>query len=75
MSKSLLIKELKEMTLQEKLSAMELLWDDLTRSPEAIESPEWHKTILDKRSQRVADGLSQFQDWETAKGEIRNKIR
>ncbi len=72
MSKSL---PLKEMTLQEKLSAMELLWDDLTRSPDAIESPEWHKTILDERRQRVADGSAQFQDWETAKGEIHNKIR
>jgi len=72
MSKSL---PLKKMTIQEKLSAMELLWDDLTRSPETIESPEWHKTILDERRQRVAKGLAKFQDWETAKAEIRNKIR
>ena len=72
MSKSL---TLEEMTLQEKLSAMELLWDDLTRSPETIESPDWHTAILDERRQRVTDGLAQFQDWETAKGEIRNKIR
>lgn len=75
MSKSLPIKELKDMTLQEKLSAMELLWDDLTRSPEAIESPDWHAAVLDERRQRVTDGLSQFHDWETAKSEIRNKIR
>jgi len=72
MSKTL---PLEEMTLQEKLSAMELLWDDLTRSPDAIESPDWHRTILDERRQRAADGSAQFQDWETAKAEIRNKIR
>jgi len=72
MSKTL---PLEEMTLQEKLSAMELLWDDLTRSPDAIESPDWHRTLLDERRQRAADGSAQFQDWETAKAEIRNKIR
>jgi len=72
MSKTL---PLEEMTLQEKLSAMDLLWDDLTRSPDAIESPDWHRTILDERRQRAADGSAQFQDWETAKAEIRNKIR
>lgn len=72
MSKSL---PLKEMTLQEKLSAMELLWDDLTRSPETIESPQWHETVLDDRRQRVAEGSARFQDWESAKAEIRNKIR
>ena len=30
---------LDEMTVQEKLAAMESLWEDLSRSPEAIESP------------------------------------
>lgn len=64
----------KDMTLQEKLAAMELLWDDLARSPESIESPDWHKDILDERRQRVAEGKGQFTDWETAKTEIRKKL-
>ena len=37
---------LKEMTLQEKLAAMESLWDDLDRTPEALESPAWARTSL-----------------------------
>jgi hypothetical protein len=64
---------LKEMTLREKLAAMESLWEDLTRSPEAIESPAWHKDILDERRQRIVDGKARFVDWERAKAEIRNK--
>jgi hypothetical protein len=64
----------KDMTLQEKLAAMELLWDDLARSPESIESPDWHKDILDERRQRVAEGKGQFTDWDTAKTEIRKKL-
>jgi hypothetical protein len=65
---------LKDMTLHEKLAAMELLWEDLARSPESIESPIWHKDILDDRRQRVAEGKAQFMDWETAKTEIRKKL-
>ena len=65
---------LKDMTLHEKLAAMELLWEDLARSPESIESPTWHKDILDERRQRIADGEAQFMDWETAKTEIRKKL-
>jgi len=65
---------LHEMTIQEKLAAMEALWEDLSRSPEAIESPEWHREILDERRQRVADGTSRFEDWETAKAKIREKL-
>ncbi|OFV96730.1 MAG: acyl-protein synthetase [Acidobacteria bacterium RIFCSPLOWO2_12_FULL_54_10] len=65
---------LKEMTLHEKLAAMELLWEDITRSPESFESPSWHKDILDERRQQIAEGKSQFTDWETAKKEIRKKL-
>ena len=65
---------LKDMTIEEKLAAMELLWDDLARSPEAVESPNWHKDILDERRQMVADGKTQFTDWNAAKTEIRKKL-
>jgi hypothetical protein len=34
---------LEEMTVREKLALMETLWEDLARTPEAIESPAWHK--------------------------------
>ena len=66
---------LKDMTLHEKLAVMELLWEALARSPESIESPTWHKNILDERHQRIAEGNAQFMDWETAKTEIRKKVR
>jgi hypothetical protein len=52
---------------------MESLWEDLARTPETIESPAWHKDILDERRQHVADRSSRFIDWETAKADIRNK--
>lgn len=65
---------LKDMSLHEKLAAMESLWEDIARTPEAIESPAWHKDILDERRQRVAEGQSQFIDWEAAKANIRNKV-
>ena len=65
---------LKDMSLQEKLAAMESLWEDLARTPDAIESPAWHKDILDERRQRLAEGQSRYIDWETAKADIRNKL-
>jgi hypothetical protein len=65
---------LKDMTFQEKLAVMESLWEDLARTPEAIESPAWHKDILDERRQRLAEGRSRFIDWETAKAKIRDTL-
>lgn len=62
------------MTLDEKLAAMELLWEDLARSPGSIESPAWHNDTLDGRKRRIAEGKARFVDWETAKTEIRKKL-
>ena len=65
---------LKSMTLQEKLAAMESLWEDLARTPEAVESPAWHKEILDERRQQCAEGKGGFIDWEAAKAALRKKL-
>lgn len=65
---------LEEMSLREKLAAMESLWEDLARTPEVIESPAWHKDILDERRRRASEGGARFVDWEKAKSELRNKL-
>ena len=65
---------LKDMTLQEKLDAMESLWEDLVRTPEVIESPAWHKEVLDERLRNLQEGKSPFIDWETAKEALRKKL-
>ena len=65
---------LKDMTLLEKLAVMESLWEDLSKIPDAIESPAWHKDVLEERRQNIAQGRSTFSDWETAKADIRKRL-
>jgi hypothetical protein len=65
---------LNEMTLREKLAAMEALWEDLSRTPGAVESPAWHKDVLEHRQQRVAEGQARYTDWATAKANIRRQV-
>ena len=65
---------LKDMTLLEKLAVMESLWEDLSRTPDAIESPVWHKDDLEERRQHTAQEQSKFSDWEAAKADIRKRL-
>jgi len=65
---------LSQMTLPEKLQLMEALWDDLTRKPDELKSPAWHKEVLEECSRRAETGEEQFSDWETAKEDIRRRI-
>jgi hypothetical protein len=62
--------QIAEMTLAEKLRAMEALWDDLFRREEAMPVPQWHKDLLDERERLVEQGKAHFIDWETAKKRI-----
>ncbi|XHR29920.1 MAG: addiction module protein [Chthoniobacteraceae bacterium] len=65
---------LNEMTLPEKLQLMEALWEDLSRHADMLESPEWHRTVLEAREERIASGETRFCDWEQAKAEIRKRV-
>ena len=66
--------DIERMTLEEKLRAMEALWDDLCRREENVPVPQWHKDILDERARAIAQGKAQVVDWETAKKRISEKL-
>jgi hypothetical protein len=66
---------LDEMTISDKLHAMEQIWGDLSRNPENVPSPNWHGEILKAREGRVKEGSSQFTDWAEAKEKIRNSVK
>ena len=52
--------EIKHMSLTERLQAMELLWDSLSMSPEQVQSPTWHKSVLSQRLAKVEAGQGKF---------------
>ena len=64
---------LKTMTVEEKLQAMESLWDDLCANAESIASPDWHGDVLAERDTSGQRGDDEVEDWEAAKRNIRNK--
>jgi len=60
---------LEKMTIEEKLQAMEALWEDLCRQG-SISVEQWQKNILDERERLLEEGKSHFIDWEQAKKDI-----
>ena len=65
--------QIDQMTLEEKLRAMEALWDALCRH-DAVPVEQWHKYILDDRERLIEEGRAEFIDWETAKKRITERI-
>ena len=66
--------DLEQMTIEEKLKAMVMLWDDLCRSAPDFSSPSWHEDVLKEREQRIREGKDRFVDWDQAKKDLRDFI-
>lgn len=66
---------LDQMSLADKLEVMELLWSDLSRKPEQLPSPDWHKEELLERKRLADEGKLKFLDWETAFRDLREEVR
>ena len=62
--------QIDQMTLEEKLHAMEALWDDLCRHEGDVPVPQWHRDLLDERERSIEQGSARFTDWETGKKRI-----
>ena len=52
--------DINKMTTSEKLQTMEFLWDSLVESKTAIESPQWHQTIISERQEKIKNGTAVF---------------
>ena len=65
---------LDEMSVEEKLQTMELIWEDLCRNEANVPSPAWHGEVLHERDTALKSGKTELEDWELAKRRILGEI-
>ena len=64
---------IQQMSWEEKLRAMEELWESLSGEGARLESPAWHGESLRETEQRYEAGQEQPIDWAIAKQELRER--
>ncbi len=52
--------EIERMSVEERLQAIELLWDSIARLGDPVRSPAWHGEVLSTRRAKVEEGEGQF---------------
>lgn len=67
--------KLDEMSLADKLEAMETLWDDLCHRAREVAIPEWHHDVLGARAADVHKENARFTEWDVAKENIRESLK
>ncbi len=60
--------------MAQKLDLMETLWAELSREERNLESPAWHKAVLEDREEAFRTGKVSASDWEQAKKRIRKNV-
>ncbi len=59
--------DIENMTVPERIQAMEWLWDSLSQQEHEIESPRWHLDILGERMKKIQNGTAEFISLEELK--------
>jgi len=66
---------LDQMSIEDKLQVMEVIWADLAGTPEDIPCASWHKDVLRARENRISEGISNFLDIAEAKNAVRELLK
>ncbi len=66
--------EIRHLSREEKLRMMEVIWEDLSREDEEVESPNWHQKALQETERRLSLGHEKIIDWQPAKKELRERF-
>lgn len=57
---------IENMSVSEKLQAIELLWGSLADNPDSVPAPQWQAEELAARAERLKSGETPVSDWEDA---------
>ena len=61
------IYEINQLNVKEKIILMNDIWESLEVESNLIESPSWHKEILDERIQKMKDNKVRYVSLEALK--------
>lgn len=73
MEKSISIKDLKRLSIAERIELVEDLWDTIAESPEMVETSEEQKQLLDKRLESFSKSPKSGSSWEEVKKRVRGQ--
>ena len=52
--------DIQQMTVEERLQAIELLWASVAQAPNLVPSPSWHQDVLARRLAKIEEGHAEY---------------
>lgn len=64
-----------ELSIDEQIDYVQLLWNRITATPAQVQVPEWHQDILDERLKDYKATPGSGESWDPVRERLRNKLR
>lgn len=61
---------LDSLSVSEKVRLLERVWDSLCSKSGDVQSPEWHREVLEARKRRLEEGRATVAPWSEAKARL-----
>jgi putative addiction module component (TIGR02574 family) len=61
---------LESLSVAEKVRLLESVWQSLCSHSGDVQSPEWHREVLEERKRRLEDGRATVSLWSDAKARL-----
>jgi len=62
--------QIESLSIAEKVQLLESVWQSLCAHPGDVQSPEWHREVLEERRRRLEDGRATLSAWTDAKARL-----
>lgn len=70
-----LSKQIKELSLSEKLLLVTDIWDGIAKNNDELPLPEWQKIEVEKRYEEYLSGKLNLHNWDKVHEDLRNKYK
>ena len=62
--------KIESLSVAEKVQLLESVWESLCAHTGDVQSPEWHREVLEERGRRLEDGRATISSWTDAKARL-----
>lgn len=64
-----------DLSIEEQIDYVQLLWQRIAASPEQVPVPEWHRQVLDERLKDYEGNPDAGDNWDVVRDRLRDKLR
>jgi putative addiction module component (TIGR02574 family) len=64
-----------DLSIDEQIDCLELLWERIATSPAPVAVPEWHREVISERLRDIESDPNSGDEWEVVQKLLRDRLK